>query len=1128
MKPKAAADQAARTEALTPGKSFIVQAPAGSGKTELLIQRFLVLLALVEHPEEIIAITFTRKAAAEMQGRIVGALRRAATDPEPAAEHERVTWRLARSALERDKACDWQLLDNPGRLRVQTVDSLCNYLTRQMPLLSRLGGEPEILDDASQLQGEAATATLDMLEQDGDWSDPIAALLTHLDNDLPRARDLLARMLVRRDQWLRHVAGGVNRSDLEAGFRRLIGSTLTILRAAIADDVHAELIALLDYAAENLERENRESPIRLCAGLEQLPGVHADDLPLWQGIAEFLLTGQGTWRKQADARQGFPAAGTGAGREQRAAMKDRFKALLSMLNENDGLQKYLLEVQYLPADGFSDAEWQIAEALSKLLTLADAQLRVLFGQEHCTDYIGVALAAIDALQTDDAPTDLTLHLDYRIRHLLIDEFQDISINQYELLHRLTDGWSGDDGHSLFLVGDPMQSIYRFREAEVGKFLDTWEQRRLGQVPLEQLKIEVNFRSGAGIVEWVNESFSLVLPATADVGRGAVPYAPARAHHPAGPAPAVCIHPFFDGDHGREADTVLRLIEEAQQQRPQGTIAVLVRTRTHLTGIVPRLRARGLRFRAVEIDALGGRPVIQDLLALVRALHHRADRIAWLAVLRGPCCGLSLAALHQLAGGNGDVSVWDCMNDPERIGKLDKASQRCLIRVRDVFSAAIANQGRLTLRRWVEGVWLALGGAAVLADATDLDNARTFLRLLDKHDAGGVVEDIGRLTREVGKLFAAPDVRAEPGLQIMTMHKAKGLEFDTVILPGLGRRPRGDDKELLLWDERASEHGGQDLLLAPIQETGGDESQLYKCLRYFEKERRRYEEGRLLYVAATRAREQLHLLGSVNLKDGEDLRAPWSGSLLSHLWPVVEPEFQRALENAGARAQSSTDAPVAAAALQRLPADWAPPPAPGDAAWTMRVPDGPGRDEAPEFEWASETIRHVGTVVHRRLQQMAQEGAAGWSAEKLRSMRGAHESALRQLGVVQEELGWAVEQVELALGNVLDDEKARWILSAEHRDAQSEYRLTGMHDGRLVNVVLDRTFIDKDGTRWIIDYKTSRHEGPDVDAFLAQQVERYRGQLDSYASLMSELGDENIRCGLYFPILKRWIDWRYLR
>ncbi|HKS93916.1 MAG TPA: UvrD-helicase domain-containing protein, partial [Gammaproteobacteria bacterium] len=158
------ADQHTRERALDPQTSFIVQAPAGSGKTSLLTQRYLRLLAGVEAPEEIIAITFTRKAAGEMRNRVLKALDAAGDGTVPAAVHHRLTWELARAARARDAERGWRLAEHPARLRIQTIDSLNAELTRQMPLLSGCGAPPAIAEQPEFLYQEAARRTLALLE----------------------------------------------------------------------------------------------------------------------------------------------------------------------------------------------------------------------------------------------------------------------------------------------------------------------------------------------------------------------------------------------------------------------------------------------------------------------------------------------------------------------------------------------------------------------------------------------------------------------------------------------------------------------------------------------------------------------------------------------------------------------------------------------------------------------------------------------------------------------------------------------------------------------------------------------------------------------------------------------------
>ena len=147
------ADQSQRFEALDVSQSFIVQAPAGSGKTELLTRRFLRLLAVVDKPESILAITFTKKAASEMLNRILKALRIAQVPPIKMTPPEREQFEIAKVALARDRELGWNLLDNPGRLRVSTVDSLSVSLVRQMPFLSRLGAPPVIVPSGCSTGG---------------------------------------------------------------------------------------------------------------------------------------------------------------------------------------------------------------------------------------------------------------------------------------------------------------------------------------------------------------------------------------------------------------------------------------------------------------------------------------------------------------------------------------------------------------------------------------------------------------------------------------------------------------------------------------------------------------------------------------------------------------------------------------------------------------------------------------------------------------------------------------------------------------------------------------------------------------------------------------------------------------
>ena len=1128
---KPAPDSGQREIALDPARSFIVQAPAGSGKTELLIQRYLVLLATVQRPEEIAAITFTRKAAAEMKRRVLEALDAARNSPRPDELHEALTWQHARAALDQDEKLGWRLQESAARLRIQTIDSLSASLTRQMPVLSRFGSQPESVEDATALYREAARNTLALLEGGSSSSADLAALFSHLDNDAAVAEDLLAGMLARRDHWMRNLAGAYDRDALEAALAAVAREALAGVQAVMPERFSHELLELACYAAQNLAQAGTQSPIRACAGLTQLPGTDETDLQGWFGIAELLLTKTNSWRKTVNVSHGFPPGKDKESKARAQHFKDRHAAIVAGLSAVDAVSDALALLRILPPPRYDEVQWQALGAIVQLLPLAVAELKLVFAAHGQVDFVEIAQGALVALGTEDAPTDLLLSLDYRIRHVMVDEFQDTSFTQFGLLERLTAGWQPDDGRTLFLVGDPMQSIYRFREAEVGLFLRARRQG-IGTVELEPLTLCANFRSQAGIVEWVNGAFSRVMPLTESVSAGAVPYTPSDPVH--APLPeAVQIHPFFDPDPEKEARRVVELVQSAQARNPEGTIAVLVRGRGHLQAIVPQFKRSKLRFRAIEIEPLGHRQVVQDLLALTRALSHLADRSAWLAVLRAPSCGLTLDDLAALAEGDFDSTVWELIEDAQRTRLLSADGRWRLARAQKVLGRCLDQRFRTNLRESVEGAWLALGGPACVEHATDLEDAEIYLQYLEEAEEAGGIADLATFEQGLAKLFALPDLEArDTDPQILTIHKAKGLEFDTVIVPGLGRRPRHANQRLFLWTRRLATDGGDasaELLLAPIRQTGIDADPIYDYLARLDKQRDRYEQARLLYVAATRAKRHLHLLGHVKPIDHNGvpaIKGPAADSLLDTLWPAVEDVFQQAV--ASLPPERTALAPSIAGQgigvldqnLRRLPSDWLLPPLPPAIDWTPT-----GEEERPgeeiEFSWVGETARHIGSVVHRWLQRIAEDEMKGWDRARLEKMRKAFRDELGMRGIPESEIDVATTRVVSALGNSFEDARGRWLLGPQ-REAKNEFRMTALIDGERRNLVIDRTFIDEAGNLRIVDYKTSSHEGADAEGFLDRERERYRQQLERYALA---LGAKDAELGLYFPLLSGWREWK---
>lgn len=1093
-----------RDRALNPAESFIVQAPAGSGKTELLTQRFLVLLAEVKEPEEILAITFTKKSAAEMRHRISNALYDAHTTPEPLADHAKKTWRLAKNALQRNDTFKWNLLDNPNRLQIITIDSFNASLTRQLPLLSNFGAPLEINDKPEYLYREAVRELLTYLEANDSWSDAIALLLLHLDNNVSACEELLISMLLKRDQWLPYLASAdgahLLRETLETNFKKIQLEALEKIQTLISSAEMNELIELSRYAANNLRTEQRPSTLTSCLDLTAPPSLDAKGVLVWQSFAALLLTEKETWRKSFDVRIGFPSDKKNT---VMTAYKQRIVDLLRQLNENEPLRYALIQIKSLPDECYSDSQWQVLNALYQVLKIAVAQLNVIFQQHGQIDYIENAQAALHALGTEENPTDLALALDYRIQHILVDEFQDTSSNQYRLLEKLIHGWQSGDGRTLFVVGDPMQSIYRFREAEVGLFIRA-RQKGIHHLPLTPLTLSVNFRSSSAIVEWVNTHFSKIFPAEENISKGAVTYSHSRAYaSTATEEKAVTLHPLTDANE--EAKKIVALIQQRKKEDPKGTIAILVRSRNHLEDIVPALQEANLSYRAIAIDPLEKRPLIQDLMALTSALFYPEDRIAWLSVLRAPWCGLSLSDLLLIAKEKNRI-LWDSLHNTH----VSDEGQKRLKRIIPVLQIALTQRQRLSARAFVETTWMDLGGPATFFNLTDIDDARAFFELLEKMDDNTGLLDANVLRDNVKKLYSSPNTESDDTLQIMTIHNAKGLEFDSVILPKLNSKTTQDDHLLLEWLEQTNPDESSALLLAPIKAIGKESDNIYNYIRSQRLAKTDLESTRLLYVAVTRAKKKLDLFFTLdNTK---------SGSLLSKLWPAISHQFEEAEEKPEIEL---TDIPVKRAPrpITRLPLHWKNPYVSSDLTLQLTP-----FENKPGFQLKDTTLRHLGTTLHKIFQQIAEHSPSWWNDAAQHQDAYIH-SLLMQSGFLQHALSDATLLIKKAVQTFLTDTRGQWIIHS-HQHAANELPLTAVINGDIKHMIIDRTFVDENKIRWIIDYKTTQYTGDDLEGFLSIEKNIYEKQLREYYEALKHIDDKPICAGLYFPLIPAWVEWTF--
>ncbi len=1095
-------DHAAREEALDPRGSFCVSAPAGSGKTGLLVKRYLALLARSDEPERVVAITFTRKAAAEMRARVLDALLGAAENKPVSSAHEQELRDLADAALARDLARDWGLLHNAHRLAIRTIDSFCSELSRQMPVQSGCGGQIGTADDARYLYREAAETFLkrELQGRDNDRRRDVERVLLHLDNQWESALDLLSQLLARREQWLPRLgAAGLGRHEeasLMASMESLVAYRLARARQHLAPYL------------QTLQTILHERDLQLEDQADLAFHALDDDVERWQGAVNVLLTQKGEWRKTVDKRMGFPVASAA-----QRALKQEMVDLLQRLRDEGGedLRRELLRLSQLPDPAGDGGHWDVLVSLTRLLPRLGAQLLLVFRQQGEADHSQIALAALTALGDDEAPSDLALQLDYRIEHLLVDEFQDTSTLQFELVRRLTRGWAEHNQanpgapRTLFLVGDAMQSIYGFREANVGLFINA-RRSGVGDLPLKPLDLTVNFRSAASLVEWTNTHFARAFPAEDDSQLGAAAFRPAEAARDRREAPELRL---FTGDGGEEAEVQAlceRLVPALEDPQVE-TIAILGRTRNHLQPVLRGLRERGIEFAGQDLDPLTTRPLIQDLRTLCAVLADPLDRFNWLCLLRCPAVALDHRDLF-IAG-----RLWSCSDSFRRrgvddAGELSAEGRERLTWLQRWFAWVEHYRDRLALRVWIEQSWLRFGGAAALAGEADSADAESFLQLLEELELRGDGLNLAVLDEELQSLYSAPATR-DCKLKVMTLHKAKGLEFDQVYLPALARGSGGQERDLLLWDEYTLPDTGAAFLLdvkGAVGAKGG--GRLYDFLHAQAAEKRQLEATRLFYVGCTRAADYLWLSATLPWNERRnEPGAPTSASLLADLWPALEGSIPVVHHSPGEEADQN------ALEYRRL----------------SRVPvfDAPAETPPSALEMPPQNLhaRAFGTALHRALESLVyREEIPDRCDDRLLQLL---ETTLGDEGVERSAQGILLERGEHDIICLLEDPWARWMLDRERPGRHAEFAMGLASEEGTRELVLDYVFLDEvRGERWVVDYKTAMPAPQqDREAFFAEQLEHYREQLGAYRRALEGLYDEPVRCALYFPGLGEHREWR---
>jgi ATP-dependent exoDNAse (exonuclease V) beta subunit len=910
-----------------------------------------------------------------------------------------------------------------------------------------------------QIYQKAAEKTLMLIEEE-EYQTSVASVLLYLDNHVDRFYRLIVHMLSKREQWLPklYIKGALDINSLERTAQDIIIEHLGALKQVASELLGAEFFSLLAM--------NKRDDV---TKITKLPGINLSDLSEWQVIAELLLTKNGDWRKQVDIKIGFPT--------ELKEQKSAFREILEALNSAESFRTMLNELYKLPSEHFPESTSRNINDIAQVLKLAVAQLKIIFTEEELQDFSEVAMQAIRALDSREVVSDIALLLDYQIKHLLIDEFQDTSYSQLNLIERLVEGWQEGDDKSLFLVGDPMQSIYRFRESQVGIFIQVMR-NGIANLNINSLILTTNFRSNKSIVEINNSIFSQIFPSEDNLLQGAITFSKSTSASKKEPKDVVNFYPYSYNQDLQESEQVVAIIKDSLKDNPNQEIAVLVKSRIHLKEIISSLQSHKINFEAIKTEPLKLNLFTRDLISLARSLLSLGDRLAWLSILRAPWCGLTLEDLLIVSNSN-EMTIFHQLNSKKLIEKLSEDGIQRSQHLCQAIEEAIMNEGRFS---FVERFSYAL---SQLCNDLKLTKEEwiirsQFLSLVSECELNQTL-NIETLQSMLKGLYA-PSQSAS--VKLMTIHQAKGLEFETVIVPGLGKTGKSDSLALI----QVQEISDNSILLAPIKSSNEkEESKTYLYLKHLQKQQTYFEMMRLLYVAMSRAKEKLYLLGSVT-KSGNVA----SNSFLS----LLSQYYQQSIANIKSETSLPSKEPIPPKMVRYKELSVLP------------------KREINNKNHSKNIVNNidliyqsaVGSIVHYYLEHSLFE-------PPIKSI----ETKFLELGLPQRLIQSYSSKVCRLLVNTKRDKDFDWLfMKRESTEVESEY------SNHTKTVIIDRLFIDN-GILWIIDFKTATlNEDESINSFIERQKHSHHKQLLEYQEILEEVFRLPSRLALYCPSVSQLI------
>ena len=1051
---KKASDHKARQDALGSG-SFIVQAPAGSGKTSLLIKRFLNRLLEVKSPTEVLALTFTNKAAAEMVQRLKEALKGNGEDN----EIKELIKNISKHALKHK--WDEGYINS---LMVMTIDKLALRLIKLTPILSKSGVKFLTDEDPEELYRETIKETLTANADN-------QLLFEYFNYDYHKLTEQLLILISKRDQWLPIVSAILMSKDknIQGVYEKYYFNELDLwvdkkIKPIFTERELKELELIVNYSADNKNIGHKDK-LRSSINYE-----------FWLYFRDLIISKDGKKiLKRFTTLSGFPATSEGK------LIKGNLLNLLELKSNKINKLKDFYNVVY--PNNIQDI-YPVINPLCLMLIDMVRRLNEKFNTQRVVDFTQVMANAVEALRD----THLPIILDQNISHILVDEFQDTNESQLNFLELLTENFAGNQQKSFFAVGDPMQSIYRFRKAEVEIFSRV-QKFGIGDLKPKSLFLKVNFRSNKNIVTWLNHSYSKTFPSLGLVDEGSIPYSSCESNNNMGQG-GVELIPLTSGTEKKielyeaEALYVLNLIKSIRERSPDASIAVLTRSKSHLDELITLINKKdsaSLPIDAIEMSKIQSNQTFQDILSLTKALYDFGDRLHWISTLKCPWCGLTLSDLVLLFEKDHKSTVWEIINDKDLTSLLNKDSESRLSNFVSVIKENIQYRGRVSHRYFIESIWRQLSGEESMIDSHEIKNIDFFLELLDL-SSDTLSIDFIKLERLIKNQYISKTSVENNPIKFLTIHKSKGLEFDYVIIPSLNKSSRNDAPDLILYDKSTLS------VKSPSKNKN-----LHSYHAYKEQKRLDNEKIRLLYVAITRAKNKCYLIGAVK-KEGDGL-TPKPGTFMEIVWPFMGAQFT---EIKAPKALNSFEKFIPK--LRRL----------SDNFFTKDILIKQRVDierQAIYYPYEGTDVqRFTGNIVHKYLELIIKKQL---DIDKILCNKLDYiESLFLAKNFKKKDIQIGLNLVKRSMEMLMKSPDGQWVIS-RYLDDNSEANYLLENNEISGQLIPDRSFI-QNNIQWIIDYKTPFLPVKN----LALEAKKHNLQLDLYESIFKE-NKRVIQKAIYF-------------